>query len=401
MAKNETTALAKVLPAEQPFLQEFAADLGTTSVALWAVAKQMCIKSGKDARPATTEELFVYLMVCKQHELNPFLKEAFGFIGQKGELCTGITIDGWLKIANRHPEMDGLETEAVYSESGKLKAYTATVWRKDRNKPFTVPELLDECYRDTLQWNTRPHRMLRHKAVIQAIRYAFAITGLSDIEEAQEAVRNADSIADIPTKHRLDMPKDIVGAVPWAAPAETKALVEGVGQAQMPETVGDAAFDKAPARIAQHKAEHPLVEKMAAEAEAQGDIVDAEFETEEPAEPDPIPPETERGDVQTNGKDDATNGSAGSGFDVKLAPGGTMLGPADAYECIAVVGDAMVSVGRHTTKPRKFWCAGCCDRKGLNTTKGESCPHLEAALEAERKAAGAEDLAGKGEEGKK
>jgi hypothetical protein len=42
-----------------------------------------------------------------------------------------------------------------------------------------------ECKRDTDTWKKWPARMLRHKAAIQAARYAFGFAGIYDLDEAE------------------------------------------------------------------------------------------------------------------------------------------------------------------------------------------------------------------------
>jgi hypothetical protein len=58
------------------------------------------------------------------------------------------------------------------------------VHRKDRSHPVEVTEYLAECRQGTDPWKKWPARMLRHKAAIQAIRYAFGFSGIVDPDEA-------------------------------------------------------------------------------------------------------------------------------------------------------------------------------------------------------------------------
>ena len=50
-----------------------------------------------------------------------------------------------------------------------------------------MTEYLAECYRNTDPWKM-PHRMLRHKAAIQGIRYAFGFAGIMEPDEAEGIV---------------------------------------------------------------------------------------------------------------------------------------------------------------------------------------------------------------------
>jgi hypothetical protein len=59
------------------------------------------------------------------------------------------------------------------------------MYRKNTSRPVTVTEYMNECKRNTDTWKTWPARMLRHKATIQAGRYAFGISGIIDPDEAE------------------------------------------------------------------------------------------------------------------------------------------------------------------------------------------------------------------------
>jgi hypothetical protein len=84
---------------------------------------------------------------------------------------------------NRHPAFNGMQTEFTHDAHGKLVAVTCRIHRKDRDHAVEVTEYLDECIRPTDPWKM-PHRMLRHKAVIQCARYAFGFAGIYDEDEA-------------------------------------------------------------------------------------------------------------------------------------------------------------------------------------------------------------------------
>ena len=69
-------------------------------------------------------------------------------------------------------------------EGGKLMSITCRMYRKDRARPTEVTEYMSECLRGTDTWKQWPARM-RHKATIQAARYAFGLSGIYDEDEAQ------------------------------------------------------------------------------------------------------------------------------------------------------------------------------------------------------------------------
>lgn len=131
---------------------------------------------------ATNEELLALTVIANTYKLNPLLKELWAY-PSKGGIVPIVSIDGWLRIINDHPQMDGLETSYELDEAGQPLSCTAIIWRKDRSKPIRVTEVLSECRRNTEPWKM-PFRMLRHKAIIQCARVAFGFSGIMDEDEA-------------------------------------------------------------------------------------------------------------------------------------------------------------------------------------------------------------------------
>ena len=139
-----------------------------------------------NARPA---EIITFLAIAKQYRLNPITKEIYAF-ANRGGVQPIVSIDGWLKIINSHPDFDGMEFRDTLDDSGALRAVTCRIYRKDRTHPVEMTEYMDECKRNTDPWRQWPNRMLRHKATIQAARYAFGFSGIADPDEAE---RTADA----------------------------------------------------------------------------------------------------------------------------------------------------------------------------------------------------------------
>jgi phage recombination protein Bet len=139
--------------------------------------------------PANTakEQVAAFLLVAKQYELNPFTKEIYAFPA-KGGIQPVVSIDGWLKLMNSHPQFDGMELVDQKDEKGDVIAVTARIYRKDRKHSTEVTEYLSECKRPTEPWQKWPARMLRHKATIQGIRYAFGFAGIMEPDEVERMV---------------------------------------------------------------------------------------------------------------------------------------------------------------------------------------------------------------------
>lgn len=145
-----------------------------------AVVIQMCIP-----KEATREHLAAFLMVAYQYELNPLTREVYAFV-KHGRLTVIVSVDGWMSLINRRPEFDGMEFVDHLDEKGELISVTCKIYRKDRSRPTEVTEYMVECRmgNDT-PWGKWPRRLLRHKSAIQCSRYAFAISGIVDPDEAE------------------------------------------------------------------------------------------------------------------------------------------------------------------------------------------------------------------------
>lgn len=136
---------------------------------------------------ASNEELLALVVVANQYRLNPLTKEIYAFPAKGGGIVPVVSVDGWLRMMNDHPQFDGIEHRDDHDESGNLISCTAIIHRKDRNHPTIVTEYLAECQRATDPWKMK-HRMLRHKATIQCARVAFGFSGIKDEDEAERIV---------------------------------------------------------------------------------------------------------------------------------------------------------------------------------------------------------------------
>lgn len=140
-----------------------------------------------DNQQVSDQQMMALLVVANQYKLNPFTKEIYAF-PSKGGIQPIVSIDGWMKIINDHPEFDGMKFKDHLDEGGKLTAVTCCIYRKDRTHPIEVTEYLSECSKGTEPWKKWPARMLRHKAAIQCARYAFSFSGIVDPDEAERII---------------------------------------------------------------------------------------------------------------------------------------------------------------------------------------------------------------------
>ncbi len=129
------------------------------------------------------------MVVANEYGLNPFTKEIYAYPDKNKGIVPLVSIDGWIKLCNSHPQFGGFEQEDILdpSDSSKVIAIKTIMWRKDRDKPTTSIEYMEECRprecKSWEPWARWPRRMLRHKSYIQCARYTFGFSGISDEDE--------------------------------------------------------------------------------------------------------------------------------------------------------------------------------------------------------------------------
>ena len=190
----------------------------------------------------TVEEFAAFLLVAKEYGLNPVTKEIYAFPKRGGGIVPIVGIDGWCNLVNSNPAFDGMDFVETHDENGKLVSTTCKIYRKDRSHPVSVTEYLTECVRPTDPWKMQ-HRMLRHKAMIQCARYAFALSGIYDEDEAEkiietsakEASRNYSPPPPPPAEpvRTIQPPAMVIDVMPPAPP--TAVPVAGSAQAFVEE----------------------------------------------------------------------------------------------------------------------------------------------------------------------
>ena len=162
----------------------------------------MLTSNGKD-RNVTPYDVFSFLLTCKKLNLNPMLKQIYGFVS-KGKVVNIISIDGWNEIANRDSRFDGFDFEFAPAEERDITYSKATysngyknsnqitvkrkvsdwvkckIYRKDRNHPISVITYYDEASTNTEPWATMPMQMLQNRAFANAVKKAFNVNAYSE-----------------------------------------------------------------------------------------------------------------------------------------------------------------------------------------------------------------------------
>lgn len=122
------------------------------------------------AQGLTDPEFALFAEFCRSTALNPFKREIWAIkAGGRLQLMTGL--NGFLAIANAHPQFDGMEC-IVDNDEAPTKA-VCKVWRKDRKFPSEGVAMMKEYRKDTPIWRQMPRVMLTKVAKSIAIREAF------------------------------------------------------------------------------------------------------------------------------------------------------------------------------------------------------------------------------------
>ena len=92
---------------------------------------------------ATNEEMLSFVVVANQYGLNPFTREIYAFPARNGGIQPVVSVDGWIKMMNSHPQFDGIEFKTE-DKDGKPFSVTATIHHKERSHPVEVTEYFSE-----------------------------------------------------------------------------------------------------------------------------------------------------------------------------------------------------------------------------------------------------------------
>lgn len=122
------------------------------------------------AQGLSDPEFALFAEHCKGTGLNPFKKEVWAIkAGNRLQIMTGL--NGYLQIANSHPQFDGMTVE-VDNDQKPSKAI-CKVYRKDRKYPAEGVALMSEYGKSTPIWQQMPRVMLTKVAKSIALREAF------------------------------------------------------------------------------------------------------------------------------------------------------------------------------------------------------------------------------------
>lgn len=180
-------------------ISQLSAVLGLHNVDPAELEQTLIQTAFKSTTQITREQMGALLIVASQYKLNPWTKEIYAFPDKSKGIIPVVGVDGWSRIINSNPNLNGIEF--VFSDNmvrmNKAKVdcpewVDCLIYRKDRDRPTVVREYLDEVYREPMgqngfagPWQSHPKRFLRHKALIQCARLAFGFVGIYDQDEAE------------------------------------------------------------------------------------------------------------------------------------------------------------------------------------------------------------------------
>lgn len=196
------------------------------------------------AKDANDLELQMFLHICKQNALDPFLKEIY-FMKRKvwnhyksgyDEIPTMMVgRDGFLTIAHRSGQFGGMKTVVLFIDkngdvkegeiappNSELIGAKCSVWNKSFSQPVEVSVKFEEycVYRKDDKtgkqvpqalWASKGETMIKKVAEAQALRKAFNVHGVYGQEE-MEAEISRDSMTEIEhTAEQVEMAEKIHG----------------------------------------------------------------------------------------------------------------------------------------------------------------------------------------------
>ena len=134
------------------------------------------------AKDCTENEFLLLMQLAKTYQLDPFAKQIWAVKYGNNPAAIFCGRDGFLAIAHRSGQFDGMASGTRRDEEGKLLGW-CKVYRKDMSHPFEVEVSLSEYSTGKNLWQAKPETMICKVAESHALRRAFSISGLYSPEE--------------------------------------------------------------------------------------------------------------------------------------------------------------------------------------------------------------------------
>jgi phage recombination protein Bet len=146
--------------------------------------EQVALIKAKVAGNATQTEFELLMYMAQKYNLDPLIRQIW--LVKYGDAPAQIFAgrDGFLEIAHRSGQFNGMETHVNWSGDGKsIESATCTVWRKDMEHPFVANVLFKEYSTGKNLWSSKPAVMIGKVAESVCLRKAFSVSGLYSPEE--------------------------------------------------------------------------------------------------------------------------------------------------------------------------------------------------------------------------
>jgi len=131
------------------------------------------------------------LRLATKYQLDPLSDEITLLQGQDQTYQPFITIDGWSKLINNHPQYAGMSLRESTELIDNIPTWMeCTIYRNDRILPIVIKEYFEEVRTDHPSWQQMPRRMLRHRVIQQCARLALGISaneGTPKVEPMKQA----------------------------------------------------------------------------------------------------------------------------------------------------------------------------------------------------------------------
>lgn len=151
------------------------------------------------------------LRLASKYQLDP-LSDEVNLLETKEGYLPFITIDGWAKLINQHPQYAGMSLRDSTELIDGIPAWMeCTIYRNDRILPIVIKEYLEEVKTDHPSWQQMPRRMLRHRVIQQCARLAFGISANEAFTKFENQTQKSHEVITISKSRSSDLKKIISG----------------------------------------------------------------------------------------------------------------------------------------------------------------------------------------------
>jgi len=145
------------------------------------LVKRMCAKN------CSNDEFELFMYTAEKYGLDPLNKEIWAIKYGSNPAMIMSSRDGFLSIAHRSGQFDGMETTYTKCENGEDDSATCIVYRKDMKYPIKSTVYLNEFNKSANPlWNSKPKVMLCKVSESFALRRAFSVHSIYTTEEIDQ-----------------------------------------------------------------------------------------------------------------------------------------------------------------------------------------------------------------------